>query len=225
VGQNIPDYLLLPRERLKIYGEKQLSNQELLAILLRTGTKQHSVLEVSKKVFESFNQLSDLKEASLEELAQIKGIGPIKAIEIKAVLELGARLNQGKPMKLGRVYSSQQIGDLLVAELNGLYQEHLLVLYLNTKNHIIKKETIFIGGLNQSIAHPREIFRVAVRCSAAKIILAHNHPSGDPYPSKQDIDFTERLGQCGELLNIPLIDHFVIGEESYISFKEEGLLF
>ena len=153
---------------------------------------------------------------------QINGIGRTKAIELKAAMELGVRLSNAAQMKLGKITSSKMAGQWIVQELKDAYQEHLVALYLNTKNEIIKKKMIFIGGLNSAVAHPREIFREAVRFSAARVIIGHNHPSGNPEPSQADIDFTRRLMECGELMGIELLDHFVVGGEEYISLKEIG---
>lgn len=209
-----------PRERLEIYGEKALANQELLAILLRTGIKGTNVMALAMEVLNSFEDLYFLKTASIEELMAIPGIGKIKAVEVKAAIELGVRISQASQIKIGQITSSRKAGEMLLGEMRDLQQEHVIVLYLNTKNEIIKKETIFIGGLNSSVAHPREIFRGAVRFSAARMIVGHNHPSGNPTPSEADILFTKRMFECGELMGIELLDHIIIGQESYISLKE-----
>lgn len=209
-----------PRERLIRHGEAALSDQELLAIILRTGSKDKNVMHLALQFLNHFGSLYELKVASLEELQEIKGIGPIKALEIRAVIEFGTRLAKANQVKLGKVTSSMEIGQMMIEELKDLRQEHLMALYLNTKNEMIKKETLFIGSLNQSIAHPREIFRSAVKYSAARIILVHNHPSGDTYPSENDIGFTKRVVECGELMGIELLDHLIIGHQSYCSLKE-----
>lgn len=212
----------LPRERLLHFGEKALSNQELLAILLRTGSKPYNVVELSGLILEEFPTLYELKSASLNELQQIRGVGQIRAIELKAMMELGSRLHQSVQEKYGKVQSSFGLAQQLIEELKDFHQEHLICLYLNTKNEIIYRKTLFIGSLNQSIAHPREIYREAVRCSAARIICCHNHPSGAPGPSENDRLFTQRLKQCGEMMGIELLDHLIIGNDSYVSLREEG---
>lgn len=212
----------LPRERLEKLGETALSNQELLAILLRTGSKTSHVMEVAAKCLNYFPHLYYLKSATLEELMEIKGIGRIKAIELRAAIEFGYRIQQSTQLKLGKVFSSYQIAQQLIDELQDLQQEHLVCLYLNTKNEIIKQETIFKGGLNQSIAHPREIFKSAVKYSAAQLILAHNHPSGNPTPSQNDLSFTKRMFECGKMMGIELLDHIIIGHKTYISLREEN---
>lgn len=211
---------LKPRERLEQLGVNFLTTQELLAIVLRTGGKKYNVMELSQNILSHFDNLFELKLASLEELKEITGVGRVKAIEIQAVFELGKRLNGVSQIKLGQAVSSQGLGEQLVLEMQDYLQEHLVVLYLNTKNEIIKKQTIFIGSLNQSVAHPREIFRIAVKVAAARIIVAHNHPSGNPEPSEHDCLFTQRLVECGRLLGIDVLDHLVIGSEKYVSFQE-----
>ncbi|KRN54580.1 RadC family protein [Carnobacterium divergens] len=213
-----------PRERLENDGEKALSTHELLAILLRTGPKDSSAVDLSMSLLASFEDLYYLKTASLEELMCVNGIGRTKAIEIRAAIELGSRIALATQEKKGQVTSSHTIGKRLIKEMKDLQQEHVITLFLNTKNEIIKKETIFVGGLSQSVAHPREIFRGAVRYAAARIIVAHNHPSGNPTPSDADFAFTKRMATCGELMGIELLDHIIIGSDSYISLKEMGAI-
>lgn len=212
-----------PRERLEQYGEKALANHELLAILLRTGIKGTNVISVALQVLNAFDDLYYLKTVSLEELMMVSGIGKTKAIELKAAIELGMRITQAPQLKMGQITSSRQVGEMMLAEMSDLQQEHVVVLYLNTKNEIIKKETIFKGGLNSSVAHPREIFKGAVRYSAARIAIVHNHPSGCPDPSDADISFTRRVAECGELMGVELLDHLIIGQNRYLSLKEIGV--
>ena len=212
-----------PRERLEQYGEKALANHELLAILLRTGIKGTNVISVALQVLNAFDDLYYLKTVSLEELMMVSGIGKTKAIELKAAIELGMRITQAPQLKMGQITSSRQVGEMMLAEMCDLQQEHVVVLYLNTKNEIIKKETIFKGGLNSSVAHPREIFKGAVRYSAVRIAIVHNHPSGCPDPSDADISFTRRVAECGELMGVELLDHLIIGQNRYLSLKEIGV--
>ncbi|MDA9471814.1 DNA repair protein RadC [Enterococcus sp. 5H] len=212
----------LPRERLEEVGEKALSNQELLAILLRTGSKNTHVMEVASKFLNYFSHLYELKNATLTEMMDVKGIGRIKAIELRAAIEFGYRIQQSTQLKLGKVSSSYQIAQNLMNELQDFQQEHLVCLYLNTKNEVIKQETVFKGSLNQSVAHPREVFRSAVKYSAARLILAHNHPSGNPTPSESDINFTRRMQKCGKMMGIEVLDHIIIGQQVYISMREEN---
>ena len=211
-----------PRERGEKYGVEALSYQELLAIILRTGSKNKNVLALSKEVIRTFDNLFELKQASLEELKEIEGIGTAKAIEIQAAIEFGRRLSIAERQKEGPISSSVDLGEELIVEMKDYQQEHFIVLYLNTKNEVLKKQTLFIGSLNQSVAHPREIFKTAVKISSARIILAHNHPSGNPNPSKQDIAFTERIVACGQLMGIDVLDHLIIAEKGYVSLKEKG---
>ncbi|WP_159721992.1 RadC family protein [Enterococcus sp. CSURQ0835] len=211
-----------PRERLLRVGEKNLSDQELLAILLRSGSTSQNVMELAGSILRSVSDLYRLKELSIPELMTFNGIGKVKAAELKAALEFGRRVTIAKQPKLGQVHSSFGVGQTLMEHLRGLQQEHLVALFLNTKNEVILQKTIFIGSLNQSIAHPREIFKEAVRISAARIVLGHNHPSGNPLPSKNDLVFTKRIRDCGEMMGIEVLDHVIVGEEKYFSLREEN---
>ena len=213
-----------PRERMEEYGPAALANHELLAILLRTGTKDQNVLQLSMQILSHFDDLYMFKNASLEELMLIPGIGRAKAIELLASIELGIRMAKTTVLKEGAITSSQFVGKLLMEELGGLQQELVVALFLNTKNEIIKKETIFKGSLNSSVAHPREIFKAAIKYSSARIIIAHNHPSGNPEPSEADLAFTKRMCKAGKIVGIELLDHFIIGEDHYVSLKEYGAL-
>lgn len=211
---------LLPRERLIQYGSEVLSNEELLAIVLQSGNKSTPVMQLAENMLKEVDGLYGLKTVKIEELMNLNGIGTVKAVQIKAIVELGKRLALSTQEKYGKIYSSQQIGERLIEEMKDLTQEHFMVFYLNAKNEIIKKETIFIGTLNQSIAHPREIFHLAVRYSASRLIIVHNHPSGNPEPSDQDEIFTERLVSCGKMMGIEILDHIIVGESGYVSFRE-----
>ncbi|MFJ7663141.1 DNA repair protein RadC [Lysinibacillus sp. NPDC097162] len=211
-----------PRERLLRQGAKSLSNQELLAILLRTGTKEESVLVLANRVLSTFERLHHLKHATIEEMVAIKGIGEVKAIQILAAIELGRRLSQKQNDDKYTVRSPQDAAAYLMPDMTSLSQEHFVVLFLDVKNQIIHKKTIFIGGLNASIVHPREIFREAVKRSAATIICAHNHPSGVPTPSPEDIEVTKRIQEAGFIIGIELLDHVIIGDHQFISLKEKG---
>lgn len=211
-----------PRERLLRQGAKSLSNQELLAILLRTGTKDESVLVLANRVLSTFERLHQLKHATIEEMVAIKGIGEVKAIQILAAIELGRRLSQKQNDDKYTVRSPQDAAAYLMPDMTSLSQEHFVVLFLDVKNQIIHKKTIFIGGLNASIVHPREIFREAVKRSAASIICAHNHPSGVPTPSPEDIEVTKRIQEAGFIIGIELLDHIIIGDHQFTSLKEKG---
>ncbi|MBP2098663.1 RadC family protein [Enterococcus rivorum] len=214
----------LPRERMEEVGEKALSNQELLAIILRTGKKGYNVMKLASSFLNHFENLHTLKQATVTEMMEVDGIGKVKALEIRAAIELGTRIQESTQLKYGKVSSSYQIAQNLMGEMKDLQQEHLVCLFLNTKNEVTKKETIFKGTLNQSIAHPREVFRQAVKYSAARVIIAHNHPSGNPTPSEQDLLFTKRIKECGEMMGIELLDHIIIGQEEYLSLREENFL-
>lgn len=211
-----------PRERLLTYGPKVLADHELLAILLKTGSRQSNAVDLALKILTDFGSLYDLKQASIEELMTYEGIGQVKACEIIAVIELGQRIHQSLQVKKGPISSTAAAGRYFLSALAGLQQEHVMAAYLNSKNEIIKAETIFIGSLNNACVHPREIFKGAVRYSAARIILAHNHPSGNPEPSQADYDFTRRMVECGDMMGIELLDHFVVGDKDYVSLKEQG---
>lgn len=223
IFESIPKELK-PRERLSEFGASALSNQELLAILLRTGTKEVNVLQLAMHVLEICGDLREMSAISYEELTAIKGIGPSKAIELLAAIELGNRVFKSKLIKGDTVHSSQWVGQYLIDEIGGLHQENVVGLFLNTKNQIIRKEKIFVGSLNTSVAHPREIFRIGVRSSAARLIIGHNHPSGNPTPSEADIRFTQRMAEAGDLIGVELLDHIIVGDESFISMREEGYL-
>lgn len=212
---------LLPRERLLEYGAEKLSNQELLAILIRTGSKGNSVFSLANKLLGSLTSLTELSQLSVQELKTLAGIGPIKAIEIKAMIELGKRINQAEYSQMEQVLSSEKLAKKMIAELRDKKQEHLIAIYLDTQNHIIKQETIFIGSVMRSIAEPREILHYAIKYMATSIIVVHNHPSGKVRPSSRDNLFTETLKKASELLGLVLLDHFIIGHDSYYSYREE----
>ena len=213
-----------PRERFLRQGPESLSNQELLAILLRTGSKEESVLTLANRVLVQFEKLHALKYATVEEMKEIKGIGEAKAIQLLAAIELGKRLAQKEIDNKYTIRSPEDAANFLMPFMTSLQQENFVALYLNVKNQIIHQQTVFIGSLNASIVHPREIFRVAVRRASASIIVAHNHPSGNPVPSPEDIDVTKRLIEAGQILGIDLLDHIIIGDHQFVSLKEKGYI-
>jgi DNA repair protein RadC len=213
-----------PRERFLQDGPQSLSNQELIALLLRTGSREESVLQLSGRLINSFKGLRLLKEASVEELTVMKGIGEAKAIQILASVELGRRINNLNDQDRYVIRSPEDGANYCMEEMRFLSQEHFVCLYLNTKNQVLQKTTVFIGSLNASIVHPREVFKEAFRRSAASIICLHNHPSGDPSPSREDIEVTKRLVECGKIIGIEVLDHIIIGEHKYVSLKEKGYL-
>ena len=211
-----------PRERLIRQGAQSLSNQELLAILLRTGTKEESVLALANRVLMNFEKLHALKQATIEEIVDIKGIGEAKAVQLLAAIELGRRLAQKEPNERFTIRSPDDAASYLMQEMTSLPQEHFVCLFLNVKNQVLHKQTIFVGSLNSSIVHPRDIFREAVKRSAAAIICAHNHPRGVPTPSPEDIEVTSRLYEAGQIMGVDLLDHVIIGDHQYVSMKEKG---
>ncbi|MDP4084559.1 MAG: DNA repair protein RadC [Bacillota bacterium] len=213
-----------PRERFIQQGAESLSNHELIAILLRTGTKDESVLQLSNRLLSHFDGLRDLKSATLEEITSIKGIGDAKAIQLLTAVELGRRIANLSYTDRYVIRSPEDGANYVMNDMRFLSQEHFVCLYLNTKNQVLHKKTIFIGSLNASIVHPREVYKEALRRSAASIICLHNHPSGDPAPSREDIEVTKRLSECGKIMGIDLLDHLIIGENKFVSLKEKGYL-
>lgn len=211
-----------PRERMIQDGPSSLSNHELLAILLRTGSKEESVLQLAYKLLINFEGLRLLKDASIEEITDTKGIGKVKAVQIMAAVELGRRIHRLQYEDRYVIRSPEDAANFVMEDMRFLSQEHFVCLYLNTKNQVLHQQTIFIGSLNASIVHPREVFKEAFRRSAASFICIHNHPSGDPAPSREDIDVTKRLSECGKLIGIELLDHLIIGDQKFISLKEKG---
>ncbi|MDN4619726.1 DNA repair protein RadC [Paenibacillus sp. PsM32] len=226
-----PQYLLRdvpleerPRERMMNYGAEALSHAELLAILLRTGTKDESVMHLANRIMRQVGSIRQLVDLSIEELTEIKGIGTAKAIQIKAGIELGRRITRTGKEEVKAIRSPRDAADLLIEQLRYLQKEHFVCLFLNTKNHIISQETLSMGSLNASIVHPREVFRAAIKCSSASVIFAHNHPSGDPTPSPEDVALTKRLVDAGKIIGIEVLDHLVIGDMKFVSLKEQGLM-
>ena len=217
----IHEEAMRPRERLVNLGAENLSNQELLAILLRTGTRQHHVLTLANNILEETGSLADFRSLSLEELQAIPGIGRVKSIELKAALEFAKRVNQTLPEKSERIISSDRLAKKMMAELRDKRQEHLIALYLDTQNRLIKQQTIFIGSVQRSIAEPREILHYACRFMATSVIVVHNHPSGQPDPSRYDIAFTEKIKRCCDDLGLAFLDHIIVGSDNYYSFRED----
>lgn len=210
-----------PRERMMQYGASSLSNAELLAILLRTGTASQSAVHIAERVLSQTGGLKGLTDSTIETLVQIKGVGPAKAIQVLAGVELGRRISRLMPDERLAIRSPQDAAEFMMDELQHLTQEHFVCLFLNTKNEVIGKETIFVGSLNASIVHPREIFRKAIQRASAAIICLHNHPSGDPTPSAEDRHVTRRLREAGRIVGIEVLDHIIIGEQRFYSMKEQ----
>lgn len=214
-----------PTEKLINFGPDALSNSELLAIILRSGVKGESVLNISQKVLSEALGLDGILKISYDELTAIKGINEVKGAQILAVAELFRRFKSLKTQnKTISVNSPSDIANMLMHEMRDLNQEILKVIVLNTKNNIIRVKDVFKGTLNTSIVHPREIYSEALKCGGASIIICHNHPSGDPTPSKEDINITKRIIECGTILGIKLLDHLVIGDNKFVSLKEKGII-
>ncbi len=217
----IKDYLVTeqPRERFRKYGSKSLSDEELLAILFRTGVKDKNVKEVARDLIKDIKGIKNLSNSSYQEIAKLKGIGEVKAITLFAALELGKRVLEDN-IDVIKVNTSKDIYNLFRYELAKDKQEKLIGIFLDNKNQIIAKEIIFIGTVNSSTVHAREVFKLAVKYSAVKIIVVHNHPSGNPLPSKADDEYTNNLIESGKMIGIPVIDHIIIGKNSYYSYLE-----
>ncbi|MHC1578180.1 MAG: RadC family protein [Dehalococcoidia bacterium] len=213
-----------PRERLFKLGSEALSAQEILALILGRGVKGESVIETSHKLLSRFGSLKGVANASVEELTQTNGIGPAKAAQIKAALELGKRLEgdaSEKPRPL--LKSPEDVAAVVRSQLKGKKKEHFLVLCLDTRNRLINHKLVSMGSLDTSIVHPREVFKEAVSSCAASVIFAHNHPSGDPEPSREDIELTKRLAKAGEIIGIDVLDHIIVCDKSYLSLKAKNL--
>ena len=208
-----------PRERLKKYGSNVLSDEELLAILLRTGTKEVNAKTLAANILKNIGGITNFNNTSLNDLATIKGIGEVKAITILAALELGKRALKINTNHL-KILNNKSVYDLFKYDFINVYQEKFIALFLDIKNNLITYETIFIGTLSNATIHPRELFKAAIKNSASKIIILHNHPTGNSNPSNADIALTKKLNDIGELMSIPIIDHIIIGYHNYYSFTE-----
>jgi DNA repair protein RadC len=214
-----------PRERLASLGPQALNNAELLAILLRVGIKGENAVQVGHRLLQTFGGLSGLHRATLEDVQAVRGLGEAKAATIKAAIELGRRLALAVPEERPKISSPADAASLVQYEMSALEQEHLRVILLNMKNEVLDIVELYHGSLNASMVRVGEVFRDAIKRTAASIIVVHNHPSGDPTPSKEDISVTRSIIQAGKLLNIEVLDHLVIGQGRYISMKERKLGF
>ena len=217
-----------PYEKLEKYGPEILSNAELLAIVIRTGSQEETSVSLAQRLLTyggNTGGIAFLHDMSVEELKRTKGIGRVKALQIKAVMELSKRVSASF-INNNRVTikSPVEVSTLLMEEMRHLKKEIFKIILLNTKNHIIKYMDVSVGSLNSSIVHPREVFSEAVKAGCSGVLLVHNHPSGDPEPSREDIETTQRLVNAGNILGIKVLDHVVIGDGKYISFKEQGLM-
>ncbi len=209
-----------PREKLMHYGPDKLSNSELLAILLRSGKKGENVVELAHKILKKYGS-DKLPHLTFHDLQECSGLGPAKACEIVACFELGKRLLKDKKTEL--FLKPENVFDQL-KDIRDHKKEHFIILYLDTRNQEIKRDIISIGSLNASLVHPREVFEPAVRNTAAQIIISHNHPSGDPNPSEEDLHISRRLVEAGKIMGIEVIDHVIVSKTNYFSFKEKGLM-
>jgi len=213
-----------PRERLMTLGAAALSTAELLAIVLRTGTSEENIVQLCQRILAQFNGLPGLARASSADLRKIRGLGEAKAAQIIATMEIGRRLVTQTGNERPVINSAADAARLLM-DMSHLRQEHVRVMLLDTSRRVIATPTVYIGTLNASVLRVSEIFREAVSCNSPAIILAHNHPSGDPSPSPEDIELTSTLIAAGKLLDVALIDHIIIGERDWRSLKRMGLAF
>jgi DNA repair protein RadC len=214
-----------PRERLEKLGAGALSNAELLAILIRVGVPGENAVELGQRLLINLDGLSGIQRAAFEDVCQQKGIGPAKAAQIKAAIELGNRLAIEKFAQQPAIHSPGDAADLVMYQMSALEQEELHVIVLDTRNHVLKIDPVYKGSLDSSQVRISELFRTAVKRNAKSIIVVHNHPSGDPTPSPDDIAITRAIVQAGKLLDIEVMDHLVIGRGRYVSLKERGLGF
>lgn len=211
-----------PRERLYKYGSSSLSNEELLSIVLKSGYKSKSVKELSETLLKEIDDITNLKDISINKLISIKGIGKVKAITLIASIELGKRVYEQKDLIKVKLDSSKIIYDYIKSDLMFKKQEYFYCLYLDTKKYLIDKKLLYIGTLNKSIVHPREVFKYAYLLSADSIICIHNHPTGDTIPSKDDIILTNKLKEIGKINGINVIDHIIVGNNNYYSFYDNN---
>jgi len=213
-----------PRERLMKLGAEALSAQEILALILGRGTKGESVMVIAQNLIREFGNLKGIANASVEELMKVKGVGQAKATQLKAAFELGKRLeapfDEGKKIA---VKSPEDVVRLIKTELKDKKKEHFFVILLDTRNQYLGKDKVSVGSLDTSIVHPREVLKPALSLSAASVILVHNHPSGDPEPSEEDIKLTKRLVEAAEIMGIDVLDHIIIGDKKYLSLKARNL--
>ena len=211
-----------PRERLQYHGASALSNAELIAILLRVGIQGENAVALGSRLLTEFGGLAGLARASFSDLNRVKGVSTAKIAQVKAALELGRRLLLTAPDSRPQITSPADAASLLMLEMGGLEQENVRTLLLDTKNRVLASPTVYIGNVNSSIIRVSEIFRDAVRENATALIMAHNHPSGDPTPSPEDVQVTRSVVEAGQLLGIEVLDHLVIGHQRFISLKERG---
>jgi len=214
-----------PRERLELYGEAALSNAELIAIALRTGSRTENALGLAQRLLTAFQGLGGLAQASVRELCEVSGIGPAKAAQLKAALELGRRLILSSGDSQPRITCPADAANLFLAAMSTEAQEQLRVMLLDSRHRVQRMSVVYVGNVNTSMIRVAEVFRQAVKDNSAAIVVAHNHPSGDPTPSPEDVRVTEQMVRAGKMLDIEVLDHLIIGKQRYVSLKERGLGF
>jgi DNA repair protein RadC len=214
-----------PRERLAELGAQSLSTSELLAILLRVGVAGENSVQVGQRLLKEFGGIRGLQRASFLELCKQKGVGQAKAAQVKAALELGQRLRSENADERAEIHNPKSAAELVEYEMAELPQEHLRVINLDTRNHVINIEQVYVGSVNASSVRVGELFKSAIQRNATAIILVHNHPSGDPTPSPEDVALTRAVIQAGKLLDVDVLDHLVIGRGRFVSLKERGVAF
>ena len=213
-----------PREKALQHGIAALSNRELLALVLRSGTRSMSALELADEVMKKWNTMGDLGKANMQELMGLSGIKEAKAISLSAAFELGRRIAFDDVLHAPGIHHPRDILEWINQQIGYEQQEHFLVLFLNQKNQLIASRVMFVGTLTNASVHPREIFKEAMQLGCAKILCVHNHPSGDPQPSSADISLTKSIEECGVMTAIPLIDHIIVSRNTYFSFAQKGML-
>ncbi|MCF6284604.1 MAG: DNA repair protein RadC [Candidatus Hydrogenedentes bacterium] len=213
-----------PRERLEEIGPEALRDAELIAVLFRTGTRTMGAVALAEALLAEFGDLRRLGRASLQELQKVSGVGRVKSVELKAALELGMRLARHQAAPRRKINGASDVADLLMYQFKEYETEHFKSVLLNTKNEVLATEDVSRGSISETLAAPGDVFRRAVREGAAGVIVAHNHPSGNPEPSQSDIALTRRLTDAGEILGIPLLDHVVFGDGRFVSLKERQLM-
>jgi len=208
-----------PRERLQKQGAQVLNDSELLAILLRVGMKGLNAVQIGQRLLYLFGGLDGIRRATFTELCNVEGVGPAKAAQIKAAIELGSRLARMEPEERRLITSPQDVADQVQYKMAYLEQEELWILLLDSRNHHLRTEQLYRGSLNSSNVRPAEIYKAGIRHNAASLIIVHNHPSGDPSPSPEDIQLTRMLIEAGRMLELPIVDHIVVGAKGFTSIK------
>lgn len=213
-----------PRERLAAVGAGRLSSSELIAIIIGTGKRGMTSLQMAEKIMGTFDGVGKLGAGDFNDIAAVEGMGPAKAAQLLAAIELGKRAGSEKSTSKPRLSSPLRVAEMLMPEMRHLEIEHFKALIVNNKNELLKQVDVAMGGLSAAIIHPRELYKAAIRANGAGLIVAHNHPSGDITPSREDVLLTRRLAEAGRILGIDFIDHIIIGDGCWLSLKEQGFL-